>query len=302
MDVRNKKLHWLIGSAAAVLVITGMSAWQSAFAQNSADAPPALEIPKPPANGFDPPPAAQEPPATEEAAVAETEAADEAIPTKNLLTVIQDGGPLMIPIGICSFVLLVFVFERAISLRRGRVLPGPFVKRFLEQLGEGQLDREAALKLCEDNRSPVAEVFAAAVNKWGRPAVEVEQAIIDAGERVTNVLRKNLRLLNGVSTISPLLGLLGTVVGMIGAFNAIATGDAMGRPELLAGGISQALLTTAAGLSVAIPALIAYLFFVGRVDGLIMDIDSHGQKVVGLISAEALAQPNESRNRRRKAA
>ena len=85
----------------------------------------------------------------------------------------------------------------------------------------------------------------------------------------------------------PLLGLLGTVLGMIRAFNAIATADAMGRPELLAGGISQALLTTAAGLSVAIPALIAYLYFSGRVDQLIVAIDALGQRVVGVISADA---------------
>jgi biopolymer transport protein ExbB len=219
--------------------------------------------------------------------VAEPVASENPIPTKNLLQVLRDGGPLMIPIGICSFILFVFVFERSISLRRGRVIPGPFVKRFLEQLREGQLDREAAVALCDDNRSPVAEVFAAAMKKWGRPSVEVEQAIIDAGERVTNGLRRYLRLFNGVSTISPLLGLLGTVLGMISAFNAIATADAMGRPELLASGISQALLTTAAGLCVAIPALIAYLFFVSRVDRLIIDIDALGQQVVSLISADA---------------
>lgn len=209
------------------------------------------------------------------------------IPTKNLLQVIRDGGPLMMPIGVCSFVLLVFVFERSISLRRGRVIPGPFVRRFIEQLRENQISGDEALELCEKNRSPVSEVFAAAVNKWGKPSVEVEQAIIDAGERVTNGLRRYLRLLNGIATISPLLGLLGTVLGMIRAFNAIATADAMGRPEMLAAGISQALLTTAAGLTVAIPALIAYLFFVGRVDRLIIDIDALGQQVVGLISAEA---------------
>ena len=207
------------------------------------------------------------------------------IPTKNLLAAIRDGGLLMIPIGICSFILLVFVFERAISLRHGRVIPRPFVKRFLEQIREKQLDREAALDLCLENRSPVAEVFAAAVKKWGRPAVEVEQAVLDAGERVTNSLRRYLRLLNGVATISPLLGLLGTVVGMISAFNAIAAADV--RPELLAGGISQALLTTAGGLTVAIPALIAYLFFVSRVDQLIVEIDSLGQKLVSSIACDA---------------
>ena len=140
----------------------------------------------------------------------------------------------------------------------------------------------------------MAEVFAAAVAKWGRPSVEVEQAIIDAGERVTNGLRRYLRLFNGISTVTPLMGLLGTVLGMIRAFNAIATANAMGRPELLAGGISQALLTTAAGLTVAIPAFIAYLFFVGRVDRLIIEMDGLGQKVVESISSDAWTGKSES--------
>ena len=125
------------------------------------------------------------------------------IPTRSMLSVFHDGGPLMWPIGACSFVLVMFVFERTISLRRGRVIPGPFVRRFLEQLRDKQLDRQSAYELCQKNRSPVAEVFAAAVKKWGRPSVEVEQAIIDTGERVTNDLRRYLRLFNGVATISP---------------------------------------------------------------------------------------------------
>lgn len=213
--------------------------------------------------------------------------AEAPIPAKSLLQVLQDGGPLMIPIGACSFVLLVFLFERAISLRRGRVIPRPFVKRFLTQLREGQLDREEALQLCDQNRSPVSLVFAAALRKWGRPSVEVEQAILDAGERVSNDLRRYLRLFNGISTISPLLGLLGTVFGMIVSFNEIVRAGAMGRPDLLAGGIAQALLTTAGGLTVAIPALIGYLFFISRVDRLIMDIDALGQQIVDVISADA---------------
>lgn len=209
------------------------------------------------------------------------------VPTKNLLQTFRDGGLMMYPIGLCSFLLLVFVFERSISLRQGRVIPRPFVKRFLEQLRDGRIDQQEALALCEENKSPVAEVFAAAVKKWGRSSVEVEQAILDAGERVTNQLRRYLRLFNGISTISPLLGLLGTVLGMISAFDAIASSaEAMGQRELLASGISQALLTTAAGLSVALPALIAYLFFVGRVDRLVMEIDTVGQEVVNAIASD----------------
>jgi len=236
-------------------------------------------------------PAAQQPDVTvtpQGNAKAQPVSEEEPIPTKNLWEIVRQGGPLMIPIGLCSLILVAFVLERTISLRRGRVIPGPFIKRFLKQLDDGELDRETALKLCEENGSPVAEVLSGAVRKWGRPAVEVEQAIIDAGERSTNGLRRYLRVINGVATVSPLLGLLGTVVGMIRAFNNIATADALGRPELLAKGISEALLTTAGGLTVAIPALIFYLFFVSRVDQLIIQIDSIGQEVVNTISAEDL--------------
>ena len=102
------------------------------------------------------------------------------IPTRDLWGIVKDGGPLMIPIAICSLLLVAFVFERTVSLRRGRVIPKPFVKRFLQQLREGDFDREESLKLCEESGSPVSEVFAGAVRKWGRPAVEVEQAIIDS--------------------------------------------------------------------------------------------------------------------------
>ena len=208
-------------------------------------------------------------------------------PARSLLQVLRAGGPVMIPIAFCSFLLMVFVLERAVSLRRSRVIPKPFVKRFLAQIREGQLERDSALDLCEENGSPISKVFAAATKKWGRSSVEVEQAIIDSGERVTNELRKFLRLFNSISTVSPLLGLLGTVFGMINAFNVIATADAMGRPDMLAGGISEALITTAAGLTVAIPALIAYWIFVSKVDRLIMDIDGYGQQLVELIAADA---------------
>jgi len=212
----------------------------------------------------------------------------EAIPTRNLWQIMRDGGVLMIPIAACSLILMALVFERMISLRRGRIIPRPFVTRFLEQVRDGELDRERALLLCEENGSPVARIFAAAVHKWGRPGVEVEQAVLDAGERATNGLRRYLRVFNGIATVGPLLGLQGTVFGMIQAFNVIAVSDAMGRPELLARGISQALLTTAAGLTVAIPALIVYLYFVSRVDGLIVQIDALGQQLADLISAEEL--------------
>jgi biopolymer transport protein ExbB len=208
------------------------------------------------------------------------------IATRNLLGIIRDGGIVMLPILLCSFVLVVFVFERTISLRRGRVVPSPFVKRFLHQLRNGELTQDAALAICDENATPIAAVFAAGVRRWGRPAVEVEQAVLDAGERAVNGLRAYLRVFNGIATVSPLLGLLGTVFGIIEAFNAIAKTQAMGRPELLAGGISEALLTTAAGLVVAIPALIFYHYFVSRVDQLTAELDALGQELVEEIAAD----------------
>src|SRR5262249_57109400 len=114
-----------------------------------------------------------------------------------------------------SFVLSVFTFERTISLRTGRAIPGPFVKRFLHQLQDGQLDRDEAPLVCEENGSPTARIFAAAARKWGRPAVEVEQAVIDALERVAGGLRRDFRVFHGLRTIGALLGRLGKVVGII---------------------------------------------------------------------------------------
>lgn len=216
---------------------------------------------------------------------------------KNLFDILRGGGLMMAPLFACSFVTLVFLFERAISLRRGRVIPRPFVKRFLHQVREGKVDRDQALELCQDNGSPIAEVFASAVRKWGRPSVELEQTVIDAGERASSGLRRYIRVFNGVSTISPLMGLLGTVFGMIRLFNAISTADAMGRTELLAAGISEAMLTTAAGLLIAIPALCIYLYFLGRVERLLADIDGLAQDLVGLISAEAIHDERQSKLR-----
>lgn len=217
------------------------------------------------------------------------EAAEADIPTRSLLEIILAGGPTVWPILLASFVMTLVIFERLFTLRRARILPGPFIKCFFSQLAEGSLDRDEGLELCMQNESPAGRVFAAGLRKWGKPAVEVEQAVLDEGERTANVLRRYLRVLNGVATVSPLLGLLGTVSGMIQAFNDISGNSGAGKSELIAGGISEALISTAAGLLVAIPAYVFYLFFVGRVDDLVMELDRHGQQLVHMISTEALA-------------
>jgi len=212
------------------------------------------------------------------------------IPTGNLLATIRDGGILMVPLLGCSFALAVFGIERLVSLRTGRVVPRLFVSRFIEQLQTRRISRGEALDVCEENGSPAAKVFAAAVRRWGRPAVEIEQAAIDACEREVNHLRRYRRVFNGVATVGPLLGLLGTVFGLIRSFNDVAGAGAMGRPDLLARGFGEALITTAMGLLVAIPALVLHWFFISRVESLAMRLDETGQQVIDEISQESLGE------------
>jgi biopolymer transport protein ExbB len=216
------------------------------------------------------------------------------VPTTNLWEIMLKGGPLMWPLALCSVVGLAFVFERFIALRPSRVVPKPFVTRFLQQVREGDLDRDGALAICNESPSPVAELFSGGVRKWGRPSVEVEQGLIDAGERAATGLRRYLRLFLALAVIGPLLGLLGTVVGMIQTFNGVAAGGMVGgAANQMADGISKALLNTAFGLIIAIPAQSFYYVFVSRVDRLIIEMDKLGQELVYLISAEELRDRKE---------
>ena len=202
-----------------------------------------------------------------------------------------------------SLIAMWSAIERIVLLRRRRVIPRAFVERFLMHLRTGRMEKTEALAVCLQNQSPVADVFMHGVRKWGKSSVEIEQAVIDGGERQISLLKQRLRILNGVATVTPLIGLLGTVIGMIQSFNDIATADAMGQAQQLASGIAMALLTTATGLLIAIPALIAYMFLAGRIDSLVMEMDRLGAELVHLISADALreraaAAPAEKKTRR----
>jgi biopolymer transport protein ExbB len=192
----------------------------------------------------------------------------------------------LVPFVIASVIAVWFGIERLVVLRRTRVVPLNFVEPFLHKLTNNELSPAEAMALCNKSKSPVAAVFSHAVQKWGRPSIEVEQAVIDGGDRQVGQLRRHLRVINGVATVTPLLGLLGTVVGMIQAFNDIASAGAMGKADQLAAGIAMALLTTAFGLAIAIPSLIMYMFFCGRVEGLVMEMDELSQHVVKYVSAD----------------
>ncbi|MGC4003500.1 MAG: MotA/TolQ/ExbB proton channel family protein [Pirellulales bacterium] len=130
----------------------------------------------------------------------------------------------------------------------------------------------------------------------------MDQAFIDAGERASHELRRFLRIFSALATIGPLLGLLGTVFGIIQAFNDIATAEAMGRMEMLSRSISEALLTTASGLAVAIPSVVLGMYFGSCVDRLLIRLDNLGQAVGDLISSEALQERAATKSTKKKAA
>jgi biopolymer transport protein ExbB len=214
----------------------------------------------------------------------------EVVDLQNPIEVMRVGGALMWPILLCSVVTFTFALERFVMLRRGRVIPNRFLNPFMVDLESGKLTRDSAVERCRSNGSPVALVILSAVRRWGRPMSEIEQAINEGGEREVLSLRRNLRALHGSANLSTLLGLLGTVIGMILAFNQVAVASGQPRAEMLSTGIAQALLTTAFGLAVAIPSLFLHAYFSGRVERLVYEIDQRALLVAERISLESGAK------------
>jgi biopolymer transport protein ExbB len=192
-------------------------------------------------------------------------------PAKNLtfLQLILRGGWFMVPIGLCSVAAVTLILERSVALRKKKVIP----PGFLEGLARvGLSDRKAAMEYCRGSNTPVGRVIASGIRKLPQGEEAVERAIEDAGHNEVARLRKNLRTLYSLSVVSPMLGLVGTVSGMILAFQVAARGG-MGKAELLAGGIYEALITTLGGLSVAIPVLVFYYYFLGKIDRIVAEMN-----------------------------
>ena len=177
---------------------------------------------------------------------------------------IMKGGFLMWPILLCSVISVTIILERLYKLHRARIKIPNILSRVKNFLKEGKADE--ALKLCESVNDPVAHILAIGIRIRKRSIEEQEKMISRAGSRIIRQLEKNLSGLAIIGNITPLLGLLGTVTGMIKAFIKIQELGGRVDASVLAGGIWEALITTAAGLSVAIPTLVAYHYFEGRVD------------------------------------
>lgn len=201
--------------------------------------------------------------------LAQTESA-QPVHIGSVLDFFVKGGWIMAPIGACSLLALTIIIERAITLRRSRVIPAGFVAGLRGMWH----DRRRVIEECTRDGSPMANVLLVLFKRRDEPVALLEKHVEEAGQREFLRLRQYMRVLSVLPQASTMLGLLGTVFGMIHAFQAVASsGEALGKPELLAQGIYEAWTATAAGLLVAIPVLIAYHALLSRIDQRLADMD-----------------------------
>jgi biopolymer transport protein ExbB len=196
---------------------------------------------------------------------------------------VMKGGVLMYPIIICSVLAVAIFFERLFSLRRSRIIPEKFVIEVGDLVRQGRM--EDAMTKCKLNDSSIARILMAGISRHNKPHQQVKEAIEDVGRLEAANLERYLTILGTIAGIAPLLGLLGTVTGMIKAFTVISHAG-IGNPQQLAGGISEALITTAAGLSVAIPSFVFYKMLRSRVDKRILRMEQVSLEMLDLIARE----------------
>jgi len=198
----------------------------------------------------------------------------------SLYDMILDGGPVMIPIALCSIVAFAYSVERWVRTMSAR-LGGPrLAQAVLGALREGGPAR--GTEVARKSGTALGRVLDSTLERWSAPELELEKTFEDAAYRESRRLVQKLRPLVVVAMIAPLLGLLGTVWGMIEAFSSIALEDGLGKPELLASGIAQALITTATGLAIAIPTQAVYYWLKARVDRFVRTCEDAWQELARL--------------------
>ncbi|MCF7971896.1 MAG: MotA/TolQ/ExbB proton channel family protein [Methylococcaceae bacterium] len=197
-----------------------------------------------------------------------------------MFELIQSGGLLMIPIIFCSVLAMGIIGERFFTLQKKKILPSDMVAQVWELAKARKLDAKT-IKHLKDS-SPLGTILATGLMSRGLGRDVMKESIAESGRQVTHKLERFLNTLGTIATITPLLGLLGTVVGMIKVFSAIVT-HGVGDPTVLAGGISEALITTAAGLAVAIPCVIFHRYFDGLVDVYVLNMEEESLKLIEVI-------------------
>lgn len=212
----------------------------------------------------------------------------------SVLDLIQRGGVMMIPIGICSLIVVAVAVERTAVLRRSRIIPRGFRKGLNRAMDNSETAgdaRHAGLNYCKKHKSPASNLIRAGLEKLGHSHEIIEKHMAAAGEDEVFMMRRRLRALVVVAAVAPLMGLTGTIFGMIKAFQTVATNaDALGKTALLAEGIYEAMITTAAGLVVAMPTVIIYHWLTGKIERSARDLDLLG---VSFIESRVL-EPEEA--------
>jgi len=197
--------------------------------------------------------------------------------------IIQSGGWLMLPIIVCSIVATAIIVERFWSLQKHKILPPELVAQVWRLARDKKLDDLALRRL--KTSSLLGFILAAGLTNSYHGRDVMKECIEEAGRQVVHKLERFLNTLGTIASVSPLLGLLGTVVGMIQAFSAIVA-NGTGNPTMLAGGISVALITTAAGLIVAIPSLIFHRYFERLVDEYVVTMEAEALKLIDILHGD----------------
>ncbi len=205
---------------------------------------------------------------------------------KPILDFLSQGGPLMVPLGFASILMLAVILERAVNLRKKKILI-PEIVQLVETI-KGPSDLNMTLAILDRNPGHLSNVVRAAIENRDLTTEEIRNVVMDVGRGEAKRIEKGQTVLEAIAGIAPLLGLLGTVVGMIRVFRVIALVGA-GNANALSGGISEALITTAVGLSIAIPALTAYHFFSSRISEIVLEME----RVASLLLAKLRTFPGE---------
>lgn len=200
-----------------------------------------------------------------------------------MLSLLVKGGYLMVPLAICSVLALAIIIEKFITLRLVERRSHRFIAKTRNIIsGEHDSKVDKVLALCEITSSPLSRILQAGIKKKDYSREEIKESLEDAGSLEIPHLERHLKILGTIVTVAPLIGLLGTVMGMIRAFNVIAL-QGVGEPGALAGGISEALITTAVGLSIAIPSLIFYNYFMHRSDKIVRQFEQVSSEFVDFL-------------------
>jgi biopolymer transport protein ExbB len=218
--------------------------------------------------------------------------------TWKLLSIFEKGGVMMYPILFSSVLMLGIAIERLYNLRRKNVINSDFLRNVRNQWD--WKDIKKTLQLCNSFDNSLSRILKVGVLRVGGKLDEIERAIEGAGQHEASLMNSNLRVLGAVANITPMMGLLGTVFGMIKAFNVISL-SGTGNPGLVASGISEALITTAAGMVVGIPALALYHYFRGKIDRYVFEMEEITFQLIEELSYDGIhkAKPETSSSRER---